>query len=275
MITSNTRIVASTTAAILSLGIGGWAAASWGGLQSGHPASASGHHVLSVQDRGRPGSTFRGAPEFPPSGYLEEVDPTAQDAFDRQPQALSREAPPAPGSRAWRFAPENPEFAPEGLGSRVPLGAMQRPPEPWGTGSGSPQPMWGTPSPPVIQPSPPAPEWSMPPTDAADAWGEFPARPPTGGARDWQDRPGMRAEPRDPSWGEFPGDPTHRPAPDAIPEYQWPRSEASDDRFPRYTDFPDYAPEPWDRAYPESSMDRFPEYRDYRESPRGGYDWGR
>lgn len=115
----------------------------------------------------------------------------------------------------------------------------------------------------------------MPPTDAADAWGEFPARPPTGGARDWQDRPGMRAEPRDPSWGEFPGDPTHRPAPDAIPEYQWPRSEASDDRFPRYTDFPDYAPEPWDRAYPESSMDRFPEYRDYRESPRGGYDWGR
>lgn len=261
-----TRIAASVSAAILSLGLGGSGVAAWE-IQAAHPTAAGPHHLLQVQDRGRPGSTFRTAPEFPPKGYLEEFDDSAQGRFDRPAQELSRDFPPAGGSRPSRLSPEFPEYAPDGLGSRVPFGQMQGQTEPRGTGSGTSQQMWGAP-PSVARPALRQ-DWRQPPGDAAGAWGEFPSMPPVGGSREWGDYPGMSPEPRYPGWGEFPTEDPRRASPGIGQDYQWPRSPAPSGSFPSY---PEYQPDSWDRARPETPRDRFPAYRDY---PRGGSDWGR
>lgn len=261
-----TRIAISVTAAVLSLGLGGSGIAAWE-IHATHPAATGEHHLLQVQDRGRTGSTFKSAPEFPPTGYLEEFDDAAQGRFDRAAPELSRDFPPAGGSRSSRPSPEFPEYAPEGLGSRVPFGQRQGSTEPRGTGSGTSQQMWG--APPPVAPPVLGQDWPMPPADAAGAWGEFPSMPPVGGSSDWGEYPGMPSEHRYSGWGDSPAEDPRRARPSPGLEPQWPRSPAPADSYPSY---PEYQHDSWDRARPETPRDRFPSYRD---SPRGGYDWGR
>jgi hypothetical protein len=172
-----TRIAASVTAAILCLGLAGSAFAA-GERQAADDAAADGYRFLKVQDRGQTGSTFRTAPEFPPTGYLEEFDDTAQSRVDGPAQELARDSfPPAEGSRPSRLGQDFPEYAPHSLGGRVPSSRLQGQTEAVGTGPAGSLPTWGDPpfAPPAV-----GPDRRMPAADPGGARGDFPSLPPVG-----------------------------------------------------------------------------------------------
>lgn len=270
MTDSKSRIAASVTAAILSLGLAVPAATAWE-RQTAQPAASGGQHFVQAQDRGRSGSAFRTAPEFPPTGYLEEFDDAAQGRFERPMQEFARDSfPPAGASGLQGFSSDFPEYAPQGLGSRVPSSGLQGQSEQRGTGSSASRQMWGDPS---FTPPAPGQDRRMPSADPGGAWGEWPSMPPVGGPRDRGDYPGMPAETGYPGWSGYPSEPPRRASPTTRPgsgpDHQWPLSPAPGGSYQAY---PEYQPESWERTRPETPRDRFPSYRD---DPRGDYRWGR
>ena len=270
MTDSKNRIAASVTAAILSLGLAAPAATAWE-RQAAQPAATGGHHFVQAQDRGRSGSTFRTAPEFPPTGYLEEFDVPAQGRFERPSQEFARDSfPPAGASGFQGLSPNVPEYAPQGLGSRMPSSGLQGQTEQRGTGSSGSRQTWGEPSftPPAL-----GQDRSMPSADPAGAWGELPSMPPAGATRDWGGYQGISPDPRYQGWSGHPGEDQRRASPatrpGSGPDHQWPLAPAPGGS---YQTFQERQPESWERTRPETPRDRFPPYRD---DPRGGYGWGR
>jgi hypothetical protein len=261
---SKTRIAAYVTGAVLSLGLAGDAVSAWE-IQAANPEATGAWQFLQVQDRGRPGSTFRSAPEFPPTGYLGEFDDTVQGRFDRSAQEFARDPfPPAEVSRPSRLGQDFPEYAPQAPGSRVPSSRVPGQTEPGGTGAGSSRPVWGDPAfaaPPAV-----GPDRRMPPADPGGTWGDFPSLPPAGGPRDRVDLPGMPTQPRHQGRAEFPHEGPQRASPGTYPgsgpEHQWPLAPSGSG----YQGYPPYQPESWERTRPETPQDRFPPYRDF---PRG------
>jgi hypothetical protein len=255
---------------MLCLGLAGSAFAA-GERQAANDAAADGYGFLKVQDRGQTGSTFRSAPEFPPTGYLEEFDDTAQRRVDAPAQELARDPfPPAEGSRPSRLGQDFPEYAPHSLGGRVPSSRLQGQTEAMGTGPVGSLPTWGDPpfTPPAV-----GPDRRMPAADPGGARGDFPSLPPVGAPRDRVAYPGMPPEPPRQGWGEYPREDPRRASPGmhpgSGPDHQWPLVPAPESRYQTH---PEYQPESWGGARPETPQDRFPSYRDY---PRGDYGGGR
>lgn len=243
-------IAAATTLGLLFLGATEAAPAAWDRPVA--TTAPTGNHALAqVQYRGRAGGRFQTEPEFPPSGYLEDIeDPPRLRADASERDRFQDPLPPLRGgSQAPGIAPATPVYAPEGLGEGVPSGHSRQQADPSDTGSGS-LGAWGAPA---FTPADPGQETYSPRQDrGADRVG-FPAVPADPGQRGGSDFPGEGA------WAE------RRPDPGERVDHQWPLASPTEGDYPGASEYPSEA---WDRTRPRpapAGRSPFPEY------PRGGF----
>lgn len=180
-------------------------------------AAGSRHGLMYVQDRGSPGSTCRGRPEFPPTDYLFEFDGTRSAPANPWPHGAPWSPPGTATPPAARGHPA-PGFTPRG--AQPPMASDRLPAaREYGTPRSS-----GT-------PSREGEAWSVPRGDSrGDPRGDSRSDP-------WNDsRGGPRADP----WGETRGDPRWaQPPHDArAAEHAWPTAPSG-----RFLTHPEFHPD--------------------------------
>lgn len=221
---------------LLLLGASHTACPAW--EQSAVPSTVEHGHLIRVQERMAPRSTFRGRPEFPPPDYLAEFDEMGRQQHESGEQNMGR-LPGPPGAPATGRAMERPEYAPGGRSGQYPGARPEFP------GSSRPG---GTPS--------PFPETAREPPGRR-TWGQPPA-PPSRGAMEpggISDRPGA-------AWPERDEFPPRRPRWQAPPssgatgyEHQWPTSPSSGSGYQTQPEF--HSGSSPERSRPGGTPDRF------------------
>lgn len=237
-----TMIAASITLGVLFLGVNEPTPAAWDRPAAAH--AATGNHALAqVQDRGRAGGRYQTEPEFPPRGYLEDIEdpPRARADASGRDRLQDPQPPLGGGSQSPVIAPASPVYAPEG----DPREQTDR----RGTGSASLR-GWGAPA--LTTPAA-GQDIDIPRRDRGDGRIDFPGALPGMEPRDRFGLPAMPTDRGERDGADFPaagarGD--RMPAPAAGRDHQWP-----------------LAP-PTEGDYPSSSEGRLP----FAEYPRGGFD---
>lgn len=244
-----TMIAASITLGVLFLGVTEPTPAAWDQPAVAH--APTGNHVLvQVQERGGAGGRFQSEPEFPPRGYLEDIEdpPRARADASGGDRFQDPQPPLGGGNQSPVIAPASPVYVPEGLRGGMPSGDPREQADRRGTGSASPG-GWGAPA----FTAPAGQDTDIPRHDRGDGRIDFPAVPPGVEPRD---RAGLPAVPTDRGQrggAAFPaagarGD--RMPAPGSGRDHQWP-----------------LAP-PTEGGYRSASDGRLP----FDEYPRGGLD---
>ncbi len=231
MVVMTHRMIGPLVLACLALGVSQAAWPVWdprtvaGDSTTEDRAAAGRHGLLHVQDRGSPGSTFRGRPEFPPADHLFEIDGTRSAPANPWPHGAPW-SPPGPATPSATRGHPAPSVTPRGF---APPTASDRPPASREYGiprsSGTPAregAVWG------------ATRGDSQSHSRGDPWGD-----PWSDSRGdpWSDNRG------DP-WGETRGDPrwTQPPHDDARgAEHAWPTAPSG--RFLTHPEFhPDHRP---------------------------------
>ncbi len=223
----------------------GWAALTsfaLGASQTAHAAwdpgtalsSWESSHMIRVQERTQPRTTFRGRPEFPPPGYLAEFDEPRGQQRESGSQSRGRFQDLQAGPSAGREM-ERPEYAPGSRSGQYPGARMEFPggSRPGGTPSQFPERVQETPVRPTwAQPPAPPPRGTMEPARPYGAWPERDELPPS--------RPRWQA-PASPGSGDY--------------EHQWPASPGSGSSFQTQPEF--HSGSVPGRSRPGGTPDRF------------------
>lgn len=244
-----TMIAAAMTLGVLFLGAIEPAPAAWDRPATVH-APTGDRALAQAQDRGRAGGRFQTEPEFPPQGYLEDIEDPPRARADASGQDRFQDPLPPLGGAGQSpvIAPATPVYVPEGLGGGMPSGGPREQADPRGAGSGS-LGGWGAPA-------------FTPPASGQDTYVRrhdrgagrvgFPAAPADPAERGWVDFPAEEA------WAERMSDPENGT------DHQWPLAPPTEGGYPSASE---YASEVWDGTRPRAAPAQRPPFPEY---PRGG-----